>query len=189
MKSKPKEYSTLIASTTETALQRAIIINDYSIIDGEKVTWLDIELPVDIRSKARRRCIDLIGKTDDEFIICELKFGKDSATDPPYYAEKEVINYIQDIRYNYISLDKDDSIHHTNGKHFYWRDVAEKGRPIIAANEAYWRYWTKHRKVDIPTDIPCYSLNVDTIFFKQLKQDRDKYTPEVVELAWTRLNP
>jgi len=187
MKSNPKAFSTIISSTTETALQRSIIINEHSIIDGKEVTWLDIELPVDTHSKARRRCIDLIGKTDDEYIICELKFGKDSATDPPYDAKAEVESYMQAIKYNHEELDKNNNIHHTNGKPFYWKDVAEKGRPIIAANDSYWKYWREHRKVHIPSEISCYSLNIDVSYFKQLKKDNVKYEPTIKDLIWTRI--
>lgn len=190
MKSRPREYSTVIASTTETALQRSIIANEQSFVDGKIITWLDIELPVDKLRKARGHCIDLIGKTDDdEYIICELKFGKDSATDSPCRAADEVMNYLQYIRENYPSLDRDDNIHHTNGKHFYWKDVARKGRPIIAANDAYWSYWIKHREVSIPTDIPCFSLNVDVQYFKKLRNDREKYEPVIQDLTWKRLIP
>ena len=187
MKSNPTTYSTVIKSTTETALQRAIIKGKKSIIEGKEVTWLDIELPIDTHSKARRRCIDLIGKTDDEYIVCELKFGKDSATDAPYEAKAEVEIYMQAIKYNHKELDKENNIHHINGERFLWKDVAEKGRPIIAANEAYWSYWKKHRKVPVPADVPCYSLNVDTQYFKRLKQDREKYEPILNDLIWTSL--
>lgn len=187
MKSNPTNYSKEIKSTTETAFQRAIIIGEKSIIDGKEVTWLDIELPVDTHSKARRKCIDLIGRCDDEYIVCELKFGRDSATDAPYEAKAEVEVYMQSIKYNHKELDKENNIHHTNGKHFYWRDVAEKGRPIIAANDAYWSYWREHRNVPVPADIPCYSLNVDTQYFKHLKKEKEKYTPIIDNLTWTRL--
>ena len=187
MNSNPTTFSTLIKSTTETALQRAIILGEKSIIDGKEVTWLDIELPVDTHSKARRHCIDLIGQTDDEYIICELKFGRDSATDAPYEAKAEVNVYMESIKFNHKELDKEDNIHHTNGKHFYWRDVAEKGRPIIAANEAYWTYWKEHRSVPVPTDIPCYSLNVDVQYFKQQKNEKILYEPSINGLIWTKL--
>lgn len=186
MKSSPQAFSTTIASTTETALQRSIIINEHSIIDGKKVIWLDIELPVDKHRKARGHCIDLIGESDDGYIICELKFGKDSSTDAPDYAYAEVKRYVQDILFNYPDLDES-NIHHTNGKHFYWKDVAKNCRPIIAANKEYWSYWINHRKMEIPSDIPCYSLNVDVQYFKQLKQDKEVYTPMVEEIIWTKL--
>lgn len=187
MKSNPKAFSTLIASTTETALQRSIIINEHSVIDGKDVVWLDIELPVDKHRKARGHCIDLIGKTDNGYIICELKFGKDSATDDPIYAETEVKRYIRDIQYNYPDLDENDNIHHTNGKHFFWKEVAQNCRAIIAANEEYWRYWIKHRKMEIPKGTACYSLNIDVQYFKQLKQDKEEYEPRIDKITWTRL--
>ena len=187
MKSNPTTYSTVIKSTTETALQRSIIINERSIIDGEEVTWLDIELPVDKKRKARGHCIDLIGKTSKGYIICELKFGKDSGTDDPIDAETEVQRYIRDIQYNFPDLDEDDNIHHTNGKHFFWKDVAQNCRPIIAANGEYWSYWIKHRGMDIPKETACYSLNVDVQYFKQLKRDKEEYEPRIKDIVWTKL--
>ena len=75
MKSNPRDYSTLIKSTTETAFQRAIILNKTSIIDNEIVEWLDIELPIDKdRKNARGHCVDLIGRSAKGYVICELKF-------------------------------------------------------------------------------------------------------------------
>lgn len=187
MKSNPGAFSTIIASTTETAFQRAIFLGGPSLIEGKTVRWLDIELPVDKHRKARGHCVDLIGTTDEEFVICELKFGKNSATDSPEYAAAEIKRYLQDIRDNHSELDSEDNIHHTNGEHFFWGDVAKKCQPIIAANEEYWTYWTKNRKVSLPVDIPCYSLNVSADYFKQQKSDRERYTPSTQDLVWTRL--
>ena len=86
----PGNYSTQIKATTETAFQRAIILGEASTIDKETVEWLDIELPVDKHRKARGHCVDLIGRSKNSYIICELKFGKNSATDYPSFAKEEL---------------------------------------------------------------------------------------------------
>ena len=137
--SNPGNYSTLIKATTETAFQRAIILGETSIIDNELVEWLDIELPVDEFRKARGHCVDLIGRSKNGYIICELKFGKNSATDSPSFAKEELARYRKDIVLNYKHLDES-NIHHKNGKAFNWEDVANNARYIIAANTEYWRY-------------------------------------------------
>ena len=43
---KPGAYSTKIAHAAECAFQRAIIQGGTSTVKGEKITWIDIELPV-----------------------------------------------------------------------------------------------------------------------------------------------
>lgn len=188
MKTNPGYYSTSIKSTTETAFQRAIILNELSVIDGETVEWLDIELPVDRYRKARGHCLDLIGQSKRGYVICELKFGKDSATDDPNFAADEIRRYQNDIQYNYEDLDEGDNLHHKNGKRFYWKDVAGASSLIIAANEQYWEYWLKQRGAKLPEDINCYSLNVKTDWFKEQKKNigGELYTPSLPEdCVWT----
>lgn len=179
-------YITEIKSTTETAFQRAIILGGTSIIDGEIVEWLDIELPVDESRKARGHCVDLIGKSKDGYVICELKFGKNSATDSPGEASSQLERYRVDIKSNSSVLDEK-KIYHKNGKQFLWKDIADNARYIIAANEEYWSYWLTHRKVQLQNDFECYSLNVKNDCFKQQKTKNTKYVPELPECKWTRL--
>ena len=125
MKSNPRDYSTLIKSTTETAFQRAIILNKTSIIDNEIVEWLDIELPIDKdRKNARGHCVDLIGRSAKGYVICELKFGNDSNSDSPNDAAEEITRYSVEIKNNYAELDNC-GIHHTNGAPFLWEDIAK----------------------------------------------------------------
>ncbi len=186
MKTNPGYYSTSIKSTTETAFQRAIILKECSVIDGETIEWLDIELPVDGHRKARGHCLDLIGHSDSGYVICELKFGENSATDDPNYAAAEIERYQNDIQSNYDDLDEGDNLHHKNGKHFCWKDVARTARLIIAANEQYWEYWFKQRGAKLSEDIKCYSLNVKTNWFKEQKGGCGTYTPSLPEdCVWT----
>ena len=188
MKSNPGNYSTLIKATTETAFQRAIILGKTSIIDNEVVEWLDIELPVDKNRKARGHCVDLIGRSPKGYVICELKFGNNSATDSPTYAAAELTRYLSDIKTNYAELDSC-NIHHKNGISFLWEDIAKNARFIIAANQDYWNYWLAHRKYEIPKNFDCYSIDVDIKCFKCQKQPNDSYTPHLPECTWSKLNP
>lgn len=185
MKTNPGNYSTIIKSTTETALQRAIIINGASIIDGETVEWLDIELPVDLTPKPRRQCLDLIGLSDSGYVICELKFGDNSSTDKPEDAANEVLIYKKYIEDNYKELDLNNNVHHKNGEPFLWSDVAHKSRCIIAANEAYWDYWLNHRGLKLPKEIKCYSLDIDVNGFKSQKGGQTTYEPALPDCNWT----
>ncbi len=187
LKSTPGNYSTLIKATTETAFQRAIILGKTSIIDNEIVEWLDIELPVDKNRKARGHCVDLIGRDANGYIICELKFGNNSATDSPNDAAAEIARYLDDIKTNYTELDNC-NIHHKNGIPFLWQDIACSARFIIAANHDYWKYWLEHREYDIPQNFDCYSIDIDVKCFKQQKLQKDSYTPQLPECSWVKLN-
>lgn len=71
----PRNYAMCIHGISECAFQRAIILGEYSIVDKEdKITWIDIELPVDDSTSSRGKCIDLIGKdSQGHYVLCELK--------------------------------------------------------------------------------------------------------------------
>ena len=108
-KTRPDSFSTLIADTGEKALQRALIMGGTSLIDGEVVEWLDIELPVEFSESARRRCFDLIGRTSsNKFIICELKYSRGTNNENESLKrayEEELIVYKSLIEENYAELD------------------------------------------------------------------------------------
>ena len=61
----PKEFAIKISDVSECAFERAIIRGEYAILDGKRVDWLDIEIPVAQSGKPRDRCLDLIGKDED----------------------------------------------------------------------------------------------------------------------------
>lgn len=183
----PGNYSTQIKATTETAFQRAIILCEASTIDKETVEWLDIELPVDKHRKARGHCVDLIGRSKNGYIICELKFGKNSATDYPSFAKEELERYRKDIEFNCKHLDNSNT-HHKNGKPFKWEDIAKNSRYIIAANQEYWDYWLGHRKEQLPEGVDCYSIDIDVSCFKHQKGNNENYTPTLPQCNWGKLN-
>ena len=184
MKTNPGNFSTTIKSTTETAFQRAIFLKNPSFVEGETIDWLDIELPVDLVRKSRRKCLDLLGLSDSGYVICELKFGEDSSTDKPEDAAKEVLCYKKFIEDNYKELDAENNVHHKNGKPFLWSDVAQNSRCIIAANEAYWDYWLNHRGSKLPIGVKCYSLDVDVDCFKLQKGELESYEPTLPKCNW-----
>ena len=45
-KHNPQVFATEITHVSECAFERAIILGKYSILDGKRVDWLDIEIPV-----------------------------------------------------------------------------------------------------------------------------------------------
>lgn len=191
-KTRPDSFSTLIADTGEKALQRALIMGGTSLIDGEVIEWLDIELPVEFSESARRRCFDLIGRTSsNKFIICELKYsrGTNNENESLKHAyEDELMVYKSLIEENYAELDIN-KVHHTNGKDFLWSDVAKNAQYIIAANKEYWEYHLKQKDNQLPPeDISCYSIDVDIEYFKRQKGVNKQYMPNIPsDCIWERL--
>ena len=191
-----------INSTTETAFQRAVLRNGETILGGKrgktKITWLDIELPVetDNGSPKRRHCVDLIGKTDDNhYIICELKFGK--SADEPEKAIKQLLEYHKAIKANYKNLDADDRLHHPGGKAFKWENLAAPSTKLyVVANAAYWAYWSGRRGKNLKDikdkypgeNIEFLSVDIPSDYFeKQKEKEKDLqglYTPEIETKFW-----
>ncbi len=181
------EIKKLINSTTETAFQRAIFWNGETIRGKKtKIKWLDIELPVIPGDKSRRSSIDLIGKSGNRYVICELKFGKNSKTECPDVAVKQLKGYYEQIKHNCDDLDKTDT-HHKGCTSFKWKDLAFK-KPIlcVAANASYWAYWLGHRKTDISKlkGVEFYSVDIPADTFKLQKGNQDKYTPKIETNSW-----
>lgn len=72
--STPGYVSMNIKDTNEKALQRALLMQGTSLLDGKEVKWLDIELPIEFTDNSRRKCVDLIGKDNDgQLYLCEFK--------------------------------------------------------------------------------------------------------------------
>lgn len=177
---KPRDFSMKIKSTTETAFQRAIWGSKTSKVGGTTVTWIDIELPVNQSGNPRGRCIDLIGIDDQkEYVICELKFGKNTK-DEPAKAANQVKEYLEFIQNNRNSLQPP---HKKARLPIDWRKVAAKStRKVVAANKDYWDYWTKQNKgnkMNILDEIECYCLDIPTDLFKKEKSQSATYTPEL----------
>ena len=162
---KPGAYSTKIAHAAECAFQRAIIQGGTSTVKGEKITWIDIELPV-YGNKSRGKCIDLIGKdSKGNYVLCELKFRKKSDNGGP--------NEATDL--------KSRDLQHTNAKEkIDWERVAgENTRLFVVANEFYWNTWLKKQEKPFDKDVEYYSVNIDRYEFEKQKDKKTAYTPQM----------
>lgn len=179
----PSEYSTVIASVGETALQRAVILGEETMLGDVPVKWLDIEVPVHCTGKPRGPSIDLIGIDKNGFyVLCELKYGCESDTDSPSDAKRELLGYIDLIRKNASMLTVQNG--HANRK-FGWggEDIdfaaIAKGRMrlVVAANSEYWDYWLNNRNVAISDEVECFAINISADEFVVQKGSRKHYTP------------
>ena len=138
--STPGYVSTNIKDTNEKALQRALLMQGTSLLDGKEVKWLDIELPIEFTDNSRRKCVDLIGKDNDgQLYLCELKFSGNS--DTPRDAESQLLEYFELIKYNAQKLE-DNNIHHKKQESFSWIELALSSPKLcIMADATYWCKW------------------------------------------------
>lgn len=152
-------------NTGETAAQRAIYNSKYAEIpDGKNITWIDMELPVVLSNNPRRRCLDIIGKDDnDNYYLVELKYGKNG--DNPIYALLELLCYHLIIKDNFNELDKKKVWHSNKNKDykFSWQSFgSDKTILAVAANK---EYWEKYREKS------SYSLTKNKSFFDRIKSE------------------
>lgn len=190
--STPGMVSFTIKDTNEKALQRAVLKQGQSYIDGKTVEWLDIELPVEFSENARRPCIDLIGRDEDgRYLLCELKFSNNK-TDSPCDAEKELIGYYNLIKQNSTELDNND-IHHKEEKTFSWAELVNSNpRLCIMADASYWVYWENKAdrvKLQHPDLVECLAIDIDSNVFadQRAEQGGEQYTPSLEENYWHSL--
>lgn len=186
---KELKFSIDIKSTTETAFQRAIFFNKTTKLDfNTTIEWLDMELPVNVpRTTGRGNCVDLIGRivNSSKYVICELKFGK-KIGDTPKSAAKELMGYFEAIKSNHKELDSK-NLHHINGTKFSWKDLAKEDTMlIIASNTECWSHWLGPRRLSIPEEVYCYSVDVPANHFKLQKESAkgEKYTPSMDVENW-----
>ncbi len=176
-----------IEATTETAFQRAILRNGRTILGSHtEIEWLDIELPIEGGRNSRKQCVDLIGRMGNRYVLCELKFGKDSRTDNPNFAAEELKCYHKKIKSNWIELDKSCK-HHPDAKPFLWKEVASDSTMLmVVANASYWAYWLGHRNIDIfgIEGIVFCSVDIPADSFVKQKGDADVYTPIIKTECW-----
>lgn len=196
-----------ISSTGETALQRAIFNEGTSALQDakEKIEWLDLEVPIVLSANSRRNCIDLLGLNGNSLVVTELKFGKTSQTDSPFYGILELAVYYYFLLENHTKLDKYKVYHKTEQLEnidFSWEKyVGEKNiKLIFAANSDYFKYWIEHRKISI-NELNNLTKNIGDEFgilfeiysmenedFKKQKGDKVNYKP-VIENGkpWMRI--
>lgn len=190
--STPGYVSTNIKDTNEKALQRALLMQGTSLLDGKEVKWLDIELPIEFSENSRRKSVDIIGRDEDgRYLLCELKFSNNK-TDSPCNAEKELIGYYDLINQNSTELDNND-IHHKKQKIFSWAELINSNpRLCIMADASYWVHW--ENKVDSvklqhPDQVECFAIDIDPDIFvnQQSEQGGEQYTPSLEEDHWHSL--
>ncbi|MFA5360063.1 MAG: hypothetical protein WC349_03870 [Patescibacteria group bacterium] len=194
-----------IKSTGEKAFQRAIfnrketILNYKGLKRTDIITWFDLELPITFNKNSRRRCLDLIGFSDNVPVICELKYYEATRSNQPIYAIVELLVYYYFIHCNYKKLDKYDIHHHLINNDFKWKVIAEKAEPklLVAANSAYWNYWFK--KIDKNTLTKQVAelgkkLNIKIYLFEAVNEDfilqknsRPTFNPAVISNIWQEI--
>lgn len=191
-----------IKDVNEKALQRAILIQGFSDVIGlGQIQWLDIELPVNgNRTAPRGECVDLIGKREGGYILCELKFLKgNSKSNSPEYACNELQGYCEKISKNWEELDSL-NLHHSDCGTFSWKDIAgdiNSGKivKVIAGNKDYWHYWMYERRTGQRSDISpitkdgyiLCSIDVDQDTFARKKGDSSEYLPDIELEPWSIL--
>ena len=189
--STPGYVSTNIKDTNERALQRALLKQGTSLLDGKEVKWLDIELPIEFTDNSRRKCVDLIGKDNDgQLYLCELKFSGNS--DTPRDAESQLLEYFELIKYNAQKLE-DNNIHHKKQESFSWMELALSSIKLcIMADATYWCKWeNKVEKVKLqhPDEVKCFAIDIDSNIFANQRavNGGELYTPSLVENHWHSL--
>lgn len=209
--SNPGPVNLYINDCREKALQRAILKQSLDgvkthLADGTTIEWLDLELPVEFSRNSRRKCIDLVGRdNNDRYVLCELKHGCNE-NNCPHDAEIEALTYLGQICLHCKDLD-DNNIHrpyvyirNKDEKYklptFLWFDfVKSNPRVLILADKTYWNYWRERkerqkknkknkRSIGIhDSSIECFSIDVEYDYFeKQRNYSRESsYVPELYD--------
>ncbi|MCQ2148658.1 MAG: hypothetical protein MJZ16_14265 [Bacteroidales bacterium] len=191
-----------IEDVNEKALQRAILFQGTStVVEFGKIQWLDIELPVNgSRTAPRGECVDLIGKCEEGYVLCELKFLKyNSKSNSPEYACDELQRYCKQISDNWKELEGL-NLHHSDCGDFSWEDIAKDIKygtivKVIAGNKDYWKYWLFERRKGHCSDITTMidkgfvlcAIDVEQDAFVLKKGDNKKYLPDIELGPWSIL--
>jgi hypothetical protein len=130
----------------ETAFQRALYrCGEMSFVGSGRtssLTWRDIELPIILSTKSRRRCVDLIGRTQQHgTFLCEVKHAKEDAAVPGNavdYAIFEALLYYAIIERDYVLLDEEKVYRPPKPPRFSWKAVRESRVVLVLANDYFW---------------------------------------------------
>ncbi len=183
----------------EKAYQRAIFQGNKTIYNEETIEWIDLEFPVEppSKGKARRKCIDLIGRSENYYVFAELKKEKG---DSPLYAISELIDYIYilDRSINISKNDNNECLHFHESANLpkkntikFFKDFSlEKSILIIAGNIDYWNDYSKDsnsRKclieckdfLNVEKNLNIHYASYPNEDFKKQKErsSNDKYKP------------
>jgi hypothetical protein len=211
-KTKPGKLEEIeIKSTGETAFQRAIFYNKNTTILQHnnkkeiKIKWLDFELPVVFSGKGRRKCIDLIGKTNKLPFLCELKYLKNGknkkSSQRPEYGIFELLIYYLYVLFYGENLEKNKVWRFCK---IEWTVInRENSLLILAANEAYWDYWfekkthgkTSYKKylsdlvnsINKNLNINLCLAKIDNEDFDKQKGGLTKYKPYIESNIWVNI--
>lgn len=179
----PRDFSIKIQSTSETAFQRSIWMSHSSQLNNTIVTWIDIELPVNVSGNPRGKCLDLIGIDNvGRYVLCELKFGSPGNGNP-----SKALKQIQEYA-DFITLNASILVGHHKRSEDRWilnwkiASDADKRRLIIAGNDEYWNYWISQRGFEIPKsdNVECYTLPIPSNHYICQKGNSSRYTPTIV---------
>lgn len=198
-----------IKSVTETAFQRAIFNGNPSKLtfqDGStrEVRWVDLELPVTFERKPRRKCVDLVGMTNNKkACLCELKFMSKHGVggDMPEYGLFELLAYYSLILANASALNERKVFHtHEKCKKFSWETFNTEPLLILAANSKYWEHWfnksknnRRHTIMQLLNDIKeklsldIHLFRTDDIDFEKQKGHAIMYEPAVESDEWMEI--
>ncbi len=201
-KTKPGKHSPDVSNKNkgETAFQRALYSHSEGQIQSGKVSWCDIELPVTLSKKSRRRCVDLIGRFGGSgYFLCELKYANPKSksrpsSKSPDYAVLEALLYYGCVKKNQRDLDKQMVWREERKAEFFWADVAKSKTIMVLANEKFWIPAQPKRLSDLINSIEG-ELNVKVLLYKtpcfQFKEDAadkpGRYCPKLPDGAdkWT----
>lgn len=191
---KPQDYNANnVANTAECAFQRAIIQGNYSIVNKEKIKWIDIELPVDDSASSRGQCVDLIGMdSKGNYVLCELKFRKKTDHGNPIEATEQLKGYYENIKHNAAELNRIGLGHTNASEKINWEKVASSNtRLMVVANCFYWDTWLKRSKNKVKLtdkETEYYSVNIDRNVFEKQKGENKDYTPKMPKegLTWEK---
>lgn len=193
----PYNPSVDVKNTFETALEKAIINNGFTVVCGEKIRWLDGELPVEAKQKGKNQYLrlDLLGlDSSDNYVLCELKFsgGDSEGNGDPADADIQLTNYARILREDgkWFRLHKNLRIDH---KFDFVKFLSNPLRLMVVADAAYWTKWkdkNSHRaeahRRRLSAEVEHYSIDISAVDFKErreLSAGTGRYEPELSELA------
>ncbi|MBU2102991.1 MAG: hypothetical protein KKF80_06300 [Candidatus Omnitrophica bacterium] len=185
-------FSLVIDDVREKAYQRAFFIySPTTIIRKNKkpmrINWLDIEVPVNLRSERR---IDLIGKIPRVgFAIAEIK-SRPGGEESPLYAVLEALRYVLMVK---VSIRNDMNMrchNNANAIRNYWENYDDSKYLIAGANTSLWdaKGWRTHigkvNEIGAWIQVNCgyrvLFVEYANEFFIGQRNYRRKYVPQLI---------
>ena len=185
----PGVYNPLVnvRNKYETALEKAILNIGYSVVGGEKVLWLDHELPLEAKKRGYKR-LDLLGvDSEGRYVLCELKFSGDGGTGngDPVEADEQLLRYMRLAREygKWFALHKDLPHDVPFDLEAFLRDSP---RLMVAADCAYWDFWAgrnsrRKSRRSLSPEIEHYMIDIEANAFSRQKAEAvgEEYEPNL----------